>query len=324
MATTEIRNGTIIGHRMFPALVALWFAALFGLGSLAVRPALIERAVRAPILAAAFPAATPPASAAVRIGLALVLAVFGAGLGASIARRLAARTAARTEGEEAPAPARRRPLAVDTAAPTSMTGDAAAGPEEAPQVFDIAATALVNASPFAGQPATPAPGRAQAPDARMAPVGGNRHLDIAALANRLTAALREDLSRRARLLVADPIVEVLPPAAPDDAQVPAGELRDDELAEDNFSSLLGGGRQVSRGDFVRIELPEPDPDGFGPVVIFPGQVARSFAAPATERRATAADIDETSASDAPRDTPRDAARALGEALAALQRINGAA
>ena len=35
----------ITTHQLFPAVVALWFGALFGLGSLAVRPSLLESLV---------------------------------------------------------------------------------------------------------------------------------------------------------------------------------------------------------------------------------------------------------------------------------------
>lgn len=71
----------ITAHQLFPAVVALWFGALFGLGSLAVRPSLLESVVIA--------AATPPLGVTARILLALGLAALGAILGLLIARRLA-------------------------------------------------------------------------------------------------------------------------------------------------------------------------------------------------------------------------------------------
>ena len=42
--TADKASNSIVGHRHFPAVAALWFAALLGLGSLAIRPALIESA----------------------------------------------------------------------------------------------------------------------------------------------------------------------------------------------------------------------------------------------------------------------------------------
>lgn len=79
-----------MAHPLFPAIVALWFAALFGLGSLAIRPALIEGVVLAIRLNALVPAAAPPLGLTARLLIAVGLAVLGAGIGAVLARRLAA------------------------------------------------------------------------------------------------------------------------------------------------------------------------------------------------------------------------------------------
>lgn len=48
MANSKRKPGNrkpISSHPLFPAVVALWFGALFGLGSLAIRPTLIESLV---------------------------------------------------------------------------------------------------------------------------------------------------------------------------------------------------------------------------------------------------------------------------------------
>jgi hypothetical protein len=84
-------------HPLFPAIVALWFAALFGLGSLMVSPALIERIVSATGLAKVLPMAAPPLGATARILFALALTGLG-GLVGLVAGRRVAQTA-----EEAPA-----------------------------------------------------------------------------------------------------------------------------------------------------------------------------------------------------------------------------
>ena len=47
-------------HPLFPAVVALWFGALFGLGSMAIRPGLIEDMVLAAGIDTLVPAAAPP------------------------------------------------------------------------------------------------------------------------------------------------------------------------------------------------------------------------------------------------------------------------
>lgn len=79
----------ITTHQLFPAVVALWFGALFGLGSLAVRPSLLESLVIKSRIDLIVPAAAPPLGITSRILVALILAAIGAGIGIAIARRLA-------------------------------------------------------------------------------------------------------------------------------------------------------------------------------------------------------------------------------------------
>lgn len=78
----------ITSHQLFPAVVALWFGALFGLGSLAVRPSLLESVVMASRIDLVIPAAAPPLGVTARILVALVLAAIGSTIGLIIARRL--------------------------------------------------------------------------------------------------------------------------------------------------------------------------------------------------------------------------------------------
>ena len=79
----------ITSHQLFPAVVALWFGALFGLGSLAVRPSLLEGLVLKSHLDLVIPAAAPPLGVTARILVALILAALGAVLGLVLARRIA-------------------------------------------------------------------------------------------------------------------------------------------------------------------------------------------------------------------------------------------
>lgn len=79
----------ITAHQLFPAVVALWFGALFGLGSLAVRPSLLESLVIQSRIDLLVPAASPPLGVTARILVALVLAAIGSALGIAIARRIA-------------------------------------------------------------------------------------------------------------------------------------------------------------------------------------------------------------------------------------------
>ena len=92
--STQNRNqarikGPVSSHPLFPAIVALWFGALFGLGSLAVRASLIESMVISSHLDVIFPMAAPPLGMTARILLSLAMAVIGIAAGAAIARRIA-------------------------------------------------------------------------------------------------------------------------------------------------------------------------------------------------------------------------------------------
>ena len=78
----------ITSNPLFPAVVALWFGALFGLGSLAVRPSLLEELVLSSHIDLVIPAAAPPLGVTARILLALTMAALGAILGIWLARRL--------------------------------------------------------------------------------------------------------------------------------------------------------------------------------------------------------------------------------------------
>lgn len=92
MAKNKRRTGKarpITSHQLFPAVVALWFGALFGLGSLAIRPSLIEQAVVASKIDLIIPAAAPPLGVTARILIALVLSALGALIGTLIARHIA-------------------------------------------------------------------------------------------------------------------------------------------------------------------------------------------------------------------------------------------
>jgi hypothetical protein len=71
-------------------IVALWFAALLGIGSMVLPLSMFENFAAASGLADAFEAAQPPLGATARIGLALVAAALGALAGILVARRVAA------------------------------------------------------------------------------------------------------------------------------------------------------------------------------------------------------------------------------------------
>lgn len=79
----------IVRHPLFPTIVAFWFAALFGLGSLAVRTSLLESLVIASKIDLLVPQTAPPLGITSRILIALGLAALGSILGFVLALRLA-------------------------------------------------------------------------------------------------------------------------------------------------------------------------------------------------------------------------------------------
>jgi len=74
-------------HPAFPAIVALWFAALLGLGSLVLPIALIERLATLTGIALIVPAAKAPLGITARAIIALAAASAGAGIGLLLARK---------------------------------------------------------------------------------------------------------------------------------------------------------------------------------------------------------------------------------------------
>jgi hypothetical protein len=84
---------SIARHPLFPVIVALWCAALFGVGSLALRPTLFESLVLAGHLDRFVPAAAPPLGAKAQLALVLLFGLVGAVIGWVLAKRIAGRGA---------------------------------------------------------------------------------------------------------------------------------------------------------------------------------------------------------------------------------------
>ncbi|MFM9937203.1 MAG: hypothetical protein ACKVOL_13515 [Novosphingobium sp.] len=87
-------SNQVTAHRLFPVLAALWFAALFGLGSLAISSQVLGVLVTAIGLPILVPAATPPLGFTAHLLVALLLTIVGGALGLVIGLRLHSRTAA--------------------------------------------------------------------------------------------------------------------------------------------------------------------------------------------------------------------------------------
>ncbi|MBU2339689.1 MAG: hypothetical protein KKE77_00360 [Alphaproteobacteria bacterium] len=78
----------LIAHPAFPVVVALWFAALLGLGTFVVPPANFEGLVVGTGLDSLLPAAAPPLGDTARLAISAVAALLGALLGLAIAARI--------------------------------------------------------------------------------------------------------------------------------------------------------------------------------------------------------------------------------------------
>ena len=92
-------------HRLFVPGVALWFAALFGLASLAVRTALIEAVVQALQVHLLIPAAAPPLGTTARVLIACGMTLLGAVIGFVVATVAARSVRPKVAPAEAPAAA---------------------------------------------------------------------------------------------------------------------------------------------------------------------------------------------------------------------------
>lgn len=79
----------VSAHPAFPAIVALWFAALLGLGTLVLPVALLEKLVAVTGFAHFVPSAAPPLGFTARTATALCASIAGAVVGLLLARRLA-------------------------------------------------------------------------------------------------------------------------------------------------------------------------------------------------------------------------------------------
>lgn len=78
----------ITRHPLFPAIVALWFGVLFGMGAIAIRPSTLESLASALHLDRLIPAAAPPLGSTAQLAFALSFTVTGVVTGFVLARRL--------------------------------------------------------------------------------------------------------------------------------------------------------------------------------------------------------------------------------------------
>ena len=93
----------VSAHPAFPVIVSLWFAALFGIGSMVLPLEMFERFAVSSGLADAYAAAQPPLGATARIVIAVAGAAIGALAGLFVARKVTAANAPRATTRRAAA-----------------------------------------------------------------------------------------------------------------------------------------------------------------------------------------------------------------------------
>ena len=333
-ATSAARGAqSVTWHPLFPAFVAVWFGALFGLGTLAVRVSLIERIAVASGIDRLIPAAAPPLGVNARILIALALAMLGGIIGAVIGRRMA---------RSKPAARARRAAAADAAAelaePAPIQAATFADP---PSFIDISQLNLADEHKI--EPKVPEAEVAQASpqpardfrrplDPVSFPLPASFPVPGGAAARRLNAADLDSLSHlelieRLALSLQKRREEIAAEAVNN-----AGDNMDGDAGDDRGS---GGqpGAAIPALDVPSYYPPAPAPG--------PAPLARRFSAPhAAEpvgsRESGDADTRPValfpgadaaapaSRTAALRQNPAGTERALRDALAALQRMSGAA
>lgn len=105
----------VSAHPAFPVIVALWFAALFGIGSMVLPIGLFEGFALTSGLADVYAAAQPPLGATARIAVAIAAGIIGAGAGLFVARRIASAQTGRPVTRRAAATDESWEVAVKTA-----------------------------------------------------------------------------------------------------------------------------------------------------------------------------------------------------------------
>lgn len=293
-------------HPLFPATVALWTGAVFGLGGLALAP----------------PSGTAPRIA---IAIAIVAAALGAFVGLQLARRAgqasgAAAAAAKSTTLDSETSALWTDLRHSRALAETETAPAIAEPmplvDRVPEILDVTSVAIDSfedaptravamaddldqvLAPTTGEVAVPDPAppidAAAAPATSAAERIAAADLDTLSHVELLERLALSMLRRGARASALTPSGESRSeaPAAPADS--PEGD--DEAIAEQGYSSLLNLGRRAGPGPA----------DGGETELVFPGRAERRSGPVA-----------------GPQDSA-EAEKALRDALAALQKMSGAA
>jgi hypothetical protein len=168
----------LLAHPLFPVFAALWFAALFGLGSLAISSNTLGAVIVKTGLPAIIPATAPPLGFTAHALLALILAIAGGAIGTAIGmaiqRRLPNQEPApiyaplRRSSAATPAPPRAQPATPE--APKVRARDA--HPDAPPRrPLDLTDALVADAIPRA--PAVPEVAAAPAPERTLQDLPAN-------------------------------------------------------------------------------------------------------------------------------------------------------
>lgn len=115
---SKVPSAPISTHAAFPAIVAMWFAALLGIGSFVLPISIVEQIVSATGIASLVPAAAPPLGVTAKLALSLGAALVGALIGFVLARKIAA-----SHAEKASSPRVARKTEKNTVRPLSARED---------------------------------------------------------------------------------------------------------------------------------------------------------------------------------------------------------
>ena len=316
----------VTAHRLFPAFAAIWFAALFGLGGLAISGEVLGALVVKLGLPALVPAAAPPLGFTAHALVAFALTVVGGSLGLVLGLRL-------RPGSEAPAVvvAAPPPVAKAEAAPVAAVADPYKvrardahpdAPPRRPLVLTEAfadtladtglealaepETPLLRRKPFADMPkAAEADAAPWIPEFTPGGSGAIRPLDLAVLdlAERLEVADGDVPDAEPQELASESQPETHPEAAPEAAVLPLPAT----------PTLIAATPQLPAG--FAAKLPELPHGGWSPVAAAP--LENLGLVQLIERLALA-----MAARNAPTDTGADAGVQETDALAAPEYVPG--
>lgn len=218
----------LTSHPLFPVTVLLWFGALFGLSSIAIRSSLIEHIVLVAGIDRVIPMAAPPLGNTMRVLLALLMTGIGCMVGGVVARlltRSAPKPAATRRHQAGATPEAESPVTKFGKSEPEADADALADEEELP-------LPTVRRRQLLPAPAEPIAATEDAPLPGTSPILKVADLEIASF----DAALEEEEWQPLRKRSAKPLAEVELSATPEPSRLHFGraapiEPHDEDTAQ---------------------------------------------------------------------------------------------